>query len=58
VDRDMQFQQDLRLVEQGIISKAEFRVRNFKEKEDVAKAKIAEVLAEQRPEEPMLGGER
>jgi len=58
VDRDMQFQQDLRLVEQGIMSKAEFRMRNFREKEDVAKAKIAEVLAEQRPEEPMLGGER
>jgi len=55
VDRDMQFQQDLRLVAQGIMSKAEFRVRNFKEKEDVAKAKIAEALAERPPEESIFG---
>jgi A118 family predicted phage portal protein len=47
VDTDLQFQQDLRLVTQGLMSKVEFRMRNFREKEEVARAKIAEVLAEQ-----------
>lgn len=47
VDQDMQFQQDLRLVGQGLMSKVEFRMRNFKESETVAAAKIAAVAAEQ-----------
>jgi A118 family predicted phage portal protein len=47
VDKDMQFQQDLRLVNQGIMGKVEFRMRNFGESEEIARAKIAEILAEQ-----------
>lgn len=47
VDKDAQFQQDLRLVGAGIMSKVEFRMRNFGEDEAAAKAKIAEVQAEQ-----------
>ena len=47
VDRDMQFKQDLQLVGSGIMSKVEWRMRNFKETEAVAKAKIAAVQAEQ-----------
>ena len=47
VDRDMQFKQDLQLVGTGIMSKVEWRMRNFGEKEEVAKAKIAAVQAEQ-----------
>jgi A118 family predicted phage portal protein len=56
VDRDAQFQQDLRLVQSGIMSKVEFRMRNFKEPEPVARAAIAEVKAEQ-PQETMFGAE-
>jgi A118 family predicted phage portal protein len=56
VDQDAQFQQDLRLVGQGIMSKVEFRMRNFKETEVVAKQKILEAQAEIVPE-PMFGGE-
>lgn len=56
VDKDLQFQQDLRLVGQGIMSKVEFRMRNFGESEEIAKAKIAEVTAEQ-PVEPMFGAD-
>lgn len=47
VDRDMQFKQDLQLVGSGIMSKVEFRMRNFRESEEIARQKIAEVLAEQ-----------
>lgn len=46
VDKDAQFQQDLRLVGQGIMGKVEFRMRNFGETEEIARAKIAEILAE------------
>jgi A118 family predicted phage portal protein len=46
VDRDTQFQQDLRLVAQGLMSKAEFRMRNFGEKEEVAMEQLAKVEAE------------
>jgi len=55
VDRDMQFKQDLQLVGSGIMSRVEWRMRNFKETEAVAKAKIAAVQAEQ-PQD-MFGGE-
>lgn len=51
VDDDVQFQQDLRVVSAGIMSKVEFRMRNFEEDEATAKAKIAEVIAEQPEEE-------
>ena len=46
VDTDARFQQDMRLVTAGLMSKVEFRVRNFKESEAVAKAKIAEAQGE------------
>lgn len=47
VDTDLQFQQDLRLVHSGVMSKVEFRMRNFRESEEVAKQKIADIQAEQ-----------
>lgn len=47
VDRDLQFKQDLQLVGASIMSKVEWRMRNFKESEAVAKQKIAQVQAEQ-----------
>lgn len=54
VDKDAQFTQDLRVVGQGIMSKVEFRVRNYGEDEETAKKKIAEAQGEQ-PEEKMFG---
>lgn len=47
VDTEAQFQQDMRLVGAGLISKAEFRMRNMGEDEKTARAKIAEIQAEQ-----------
>ena len=41
VDRNAQMQQDLQLLTAGVISKEEFRMRNFGEKEEVAKAAVA-----------------
>lgn len=41
VDKDTQFQQDNRLVQQGIMGKVEFRMRNFGEDEATAKRMIA-----------------
>lgn len=38
VDKDAAFQQDLRLVQQGIMSPVEFRMRNMGEDEETAKA--------------------
>lgn len=55
VDKDMQFQQDLRLVGQGIMGKVEFRMRNFGETEEIAKAKIAEIQSEQQPVDLFAG---
>jgi len=43
VDKDASFQQDLRLVAQGIMSPVEFRMRNLGEDEETAKQKIAEI---------------
>ena len=40
VDTDARFQQDMRLVTAGLMSKVEFRVRNFKESEAVAKRRL------------------
>jgi hypothetical protein len=45
----MQFQQDLRLVGQGLMSKVEFRMRNFGESEELARAALQEVAAEREP---------
>jgi A118 family predicted phage portal protein len=43
VDKDAQFQQDLRLVTSQIMSRVEFRMRNFGEDKETAEAKLAEV---------------
>jgi A118 family predicted phage portal protein len=40
VDKDTMFQQDMRLVQQGLMSKVEFRMRNFGEDETTAKKMI------------------
>ena len=55
VDKDLKFQQDMRLVQQGLMSRVEFRMRNFGEDEETAKAKIAEVMTE-KPEENLFAG--
>jgi A118 family predicted phage portal protein len=47
VDKDAQFKQDMQLVNGNIMSKVEFRMRNFGEDEATAKAKIAMIDAEQ-----------
>lgn len=47
VDRDAQFQQDLRLVQTGIMSHVEFRVRNFHETEEAATKRIQEARSQQ-----------
>lgn len=54
-DRDAQFQRDLRLVQAGIMSKTEFRVRNLHEDEATAKKMIADVEA-QTPTDLFQGG--
>lgn len=46
VDRDMRFQNDLRLVTAGLMSKVEWRVRNFYESEAQAKIMIASIPVE------------
>lgn len=48
VDKDAQFQQDLRLVTSRLMGRVEFRMRNLGEDEATAKAKIAEIDAEGR----------
>lgn len=48
-DSDTQFQQDLRLVGQGLMSKVEFRMRNFRESEALAKKALAAVDVERQP---------
>jgi hypothetical protein len=47
VDKNMQYQQDLRLVQQGIMSAVEFRMRNMGENEETAKTKVTEARADQ-----------
>jgi A118 family predicted phage portal protein len=47
VDADSQRINDMQLVNQGLMSRLEFRVRNFHETETIAKTKLAEILAEQ-----------
>lgn len=50
VDRDSQFQQDLRLVQAGLLSKVEFRTRNMGEDEKTAQAAIDAIGKEQAPQ--------
>jgi A118 family predicted phage portal protein len=47
VDKDAQWSKDTQAIGLGVMSKVEFRMRNYKEDEATAKAKIAEVQAEQ-----------
>lgn len=49
VDKESQFIQDLRLVGQGLMSKVEFRMRNFGESEELARKALQEVDAERQP---------
>ena len=55
VDKDQQFQSDLRLVSAGIMPKYEFRMRNLGEDENVAKEMIANVSVENPPEPSLFG---
>ena len=48
-DYNTQFSQDMQALGR-VLSKVEFRMRNYKETEQVAKKKIAEVLAESQAE--------
>jgi A118 family predicted phage portal protein len=57
VDKDAQFRKDMTLVNAGIMSKLEFRMRNFKEKEEIARAQLAIAQAEQPAIDLPLGGE-
>lgn len=56
VDKELQFTSDLRLVQSGIMSKVEFRMRNFGEDEEVARAKVAEATSEQPDPMSMFNG--
>lgn len=56
VDKDVQFQQDMRLVQSGLMSKTEFRMRNMGEDETTAKKKIAEAQTEQPQEADLFQG--
>ena len=56
VDKDVQFQQDMRLVTTGLMSKVEFRMRNFGEDKKTATEKIAAVKAEQPEPADMFAG--
>lgn len=46
VDKDQMFQQDMRLVQQGLMSKVEFRMRNFGESEELARKMIEQAAGE------------
>lgn len=49
VDKDTSFQQDLRLVGQGLMSKLEFRMRNFGESEEAARMALEQIEEERQP---------
>ena len=49
IDKDAQFQQDLRLLDR-VMSKVEFRMRNFGEDEETAQEKIDLMNAEKQKE--------
>lgn len=56
VDTELQFSQDLQLVGHGIMSKIEWRMRNFHEPEEVARAKVAEAQSEMQPQDDLFAG--
>lgn len=43
IDRESQMLHDMQLVQAGLMSKIEFRMRNFREAEDIARAAVAEI---------------
>ncbi|PKM67051.1 MAG: hypothetical protein CVU93_03730 [Firmicutes bacterium HGW-Firmicutes-18] len=46
-DKDAQLQQDLRVVNARLLSRVDFRIRNYGEDEETAKKKIQEIDKEQ-----------
>lgn len=56
-DTDLQFQQDARLVGMGIMSKVEFRMRNFRETEEVARQKVQEAQGEMQAATDLFAGQ-
>ena len=56
VDKDQMFQQDMRLVQSGLMGKVEFRMRNFGEDEETARKMIALVKSEETQEEDLFQG--
>lgn len=48
VDKDQRFQQDMRLVQQGLMGKVEFRMRNMNEDEETAMKRIAQIDSEEK----------
>jgi A118 family predicted phage portal protein len=54
-DHDVQFAQDTQALGLGVISKAEFRMNNYGETEEIAKQKIADIQAEQQAEQSFFG---
>ena len=54
VDKDAAFQQDLRLVSQGIMGRVEFRMRNFGEDEETAIKMVGEAQAEKQAEQDLF----
>ena len=56
VDKDQMFQQDMRLVQNGLMGKIEFRMRNFGENEETAKKMIALVKSEEPQETDLFKG--
>jgi len=57
VDKDTQLAQDLQMVTGGIMSKVEFRMRNFNEDEETAKKKVKEAQAEAQAAMAQMFGE-
>lgn len=57
VDKDQQFQQDLRLVQTGLMSKVDFLMRNFRLDEKTAREKLAEIQGERQAETDLFAAE-
>jgi A118 family predicted phage portal protein len=57
VDSEAQFNQDSRALGLGVMSKVEFRMRNYGESEEVARQKIAEAQSERQAETDLFAPE-
>lgn len=57
VDKDQQVQQDLRLVQTGLMSKVDFLMRNFRLDEKTAREKLAEIQGERQAETDLFAAE-